>query len=93
MSLVPEVPKKPFYSMNIPVAEFAKNKNNLDISGVIKGPANTDLNLLIDVFIDGDDQPAKKISITGRYSNNKSFIFKTKVTMNKKPTGFQGRRQ
>lgn len=93
ISPLPEVPKKPLYRTDIDITEFAKNKNSLDISGVIKGPANTEINLQIDVFIDGEKKPPKKNSpIKGRYSNNKTFIFKTNVKMDKKPTGLQGGR-
>lgn len=91
-SLTPEVAKPYSYKTNILTSLFANNNYILDISGVIRGPANAELKLVINLYTDGARKSPISIPIPGRYSNNKSFIFKTQVTI-KKPTDFQGGRQ
>lgn len=91
-SIMPRMPGQPFYVINFPIRSVDIQKGSLDISGVIRGQANSPLELVIDVFVDTISKPPKNIRISGRYSNKSSFIFKTNVSISKQQTGFPGKR-
>ncbi|HQW26902.1 MAG TPA: hypothetical protein PLV75_13115 [Saprospiraceae bacterium] len=91
-SIVARMPGQSSYVINFPIRSVDIQQGSLDFGGVIRGQANSPLELVIDVFADTITKPPRRIKITGRYSDKSSYIFKTSVSIAKQPGGFLGKR-
>lgn len=92
ISVVPRPPGQSYYDPYFPIQPADRQKGILEISGIIRGRANTRLELTIDAYLNGDSKPPNKINIPGTYSNKGSFIFITQVSLAKGSNGFQWKR-
>jgi len=92
-SPLPRIPGQPSYLQRFPIRATDRKKGSLDISGIIRGKANTAMALTIAAYLDGVTKPPISIKLSGNYSNNGSFIFITNVPLPKQAPGIQGGRK
>ena|SRR5688572_23707660 len=86
--LMPSKPGESIYSPVFTARPVDTQKGKLDISGVIRGKANAEVDVVIEAYKYGSTKEPETIKIHGTYSNRGNFIFFTSVSLPK--SGFRG---
>lgn len=87
-----KMPRQQVYNISHSISSADRKRGSLDISGVLRGPADSPVVLQIDVFFAGPHKPPVSRTISGQYSNLSNMIFMASVALPKSTGGFQGGR-